>query len=314
MLKKLTLDGLKADYANVEKLLLSRNLDNDPIGHIQLENRKKNLSLKIESVKNTPEHKAGIALFFTGTPVVGSRGIKVDFAGRFIGLFQDLVAKQFAAEEIGDIGLRGPVPLKQNSDLLMTDIARGSVGVVLEEADQNEAIVDTQLKVVVNHVAEAIAAAANPEPERFDELIEKIDYRFLNTLSNIFSLLDDEGATTRIVEGEQDFQLDAYSIKRARERTSTTHIEERDGEDFKGKLFLLPAHKKFELVQAGTGGTIYGAVSGEFAKGKLQELLSAGDVAGHNWIAKLKTRKVTRPNREPKITFTLVGLVEKVAD
>lgn len=312
MVKKLALEGVLADFANVDRLLSSRDETSDPIGFMQLSNRKKKLLSSINEIEATPELRASVALFFAGEPVIGSRGIRVDFAGKMIGLFQDLVSKQFASEEIGDIGLRGPVPLKQNSDLLMTDIARGSVGVVLEEADQNNVVTETQLKIVVDHVTDAIVAASSVDAEKFEELLENIDHRFLSTMSSMFTLLDDERATTRIVEGEKDVQLDSYAIKRAKDRTTSAHITEKESDDYMGKFFLLPAHKKFELVKQDGGGTIYGSVSSEFAKGRLEKLLDGGDVAGHNWRVKLRVRTVVRPNREPKHSYVLMSLVEKI--
>ena len=314
MVRKLALDGMQADLAVVDTLLEGRSSTNDPIGYMQLSRRREKLAREIESANGASDLKASVALFFAGQPVVGSRGIKVDFAGRAIELFQQLVAKQFATEEIGEIGRRGPVPLRSNSDLLLTDIARGSVGFMLEEADHNDVIVETELKIVVDHVTETIFAATEPSSDGFEELLETIDHRNLATLSEFFCLLDDERATIRIVEGDRDVQLDSSSIRRGRDRTGNTQIDERESDEFIGRLFLLPAHRRFELLQLQGKGTIYGSVSSELARGQLDRVLADGGVVGQNWRVRIRIRSLFRPNREPKTTYTLLGLIEGVAD
>lgn len=314
MVKKLAAEGMQADLAAVTALLEGRTSATDPIGFMQLSQRRDLILKKIDTLSNQVELKASVALFFAGGPVIGSRGIKIGFAGRAIELFQDLVAKQFASEEIGDIGSRGPVPLRANSDLLLTDIARGSVGFVLEEAEQNDSIVETQLKVVVDHVSDAIFAASEPSADRFDRLLETIDHRYLKSLSELFGLLDDEHATVRIVEGERDVQLDAPAIRRGWERTSSAQIVERETDEYSGRLFLLPAHRRFELVLLNGSETVYGTVSNEFAKGQLSRLLAEGSVVGQNWRARVRVRSLLRPNREPKFTYLLLSLLEQLPE
>lgn len=312
MIKKLELNSLAADLSAINLLLKDRTSESDPIGFMQFTQRKQDLLKKIDELNAAPELKASVGLFFSGLPVLGSRGIKADFVGRVIEGFQDLVAKQFAAEEIGDAGKRGPIALKKNSDLMLTDIVRGSVGVVLEEANQNESLAETELKIVIDHVTDAIVTSSGVNTEIFEKLLEKIDHRYLTALGNLFTLLDDEGASVRIVEGARDIQLDSISIKRARDRLESAHIDEDDSVEFSGRLFLLPAHRRFELALLDGVSTIYGTVSSEFAKDKLNQLLADGGVVGQTWRVRMNVRIITRPNREPKLTYTLLNLIEEI--
>lgn len=313
MINRLSLNSLTADLAAIDLLLKDRTRESDPIGFMQFTQRKEHLQKKIEELNSAPELKASVGLFFSGAPVLGSKGIKADFVGRVIEGFQDLVSKQFAAEEIGETGKRGPIALKKNSDLMLTEIVRGSVGVVLEEASQNETLAETELKIVVDHVTDAILTSAAVSSEVFEKLLEKIDHRYLTALGNLFTLLDDERALVRIVEGVRDIQLDSISIKRARDRLDSVHIDEDDSVEFSGRLFLLPAHRRFELALLDGVTTIYGAVSSEFAKDKLNQLLNDGGVVGQTWKVRMNVRTITRQNREPKRTYTLLSLVEEIA-
>lgn len=104
MLKKLELQALRADMSAIERLLQGRTSEDDPLGYLQLSKRRQVLSAKLAEIEGAVQHKAAVALFFAGGPVVGSRGIDAAFAGKTVGLFQDLVSKQFAMEEVGELG------------------------------------------------------------------------------------------------------------------------------------------------------------------------------------------------------------------
>lgn len=311
MLRKLQIDSLSAEAASLEAMLHERTEEEDPIGHFQYSERLGELRQEIEQLGGEPELTAGVALFFAGAPVVGSRGIRAEFAGRAVEKFQDIVSKRFAANEFGELGGRGPVPLRASSDLLLTNVARGSFGVLLEESLDNEPLAETQLKVVVDDVVNSLHVASLEDSEAFDQLLETIDHRYLRALGEFFELLDDARATLRVVEGAQDRQLLPTEIHRARERTTATRIDERDDEPLVGTLFLLPAHRRFELV-LDSGETLWGPVAREFATAHLEALRAANEVVGRRWRVRTRARTVTRPNREPKTTYTLLRLVQRV--
>ncbi|HMQ34882.1 MAG TPA: hypothetical protein PKD53_29445, partial [Chloroflexaceae bacterium] len=66
-----------------------------------------------------------------------------NFAGKAIDRYQDLLAKRYASLESGPLGDRGPVPLHPNAQMLITEVARGSFGFMLEEASEPTSLVDT---------------------------------------------------------------------------------------------------------------------------------------------------------------------------
>lgn len=311
MVRKLELESLSAEAATIDRLLTDRPEEADPIGYFQLSQRREELQTQINQMQGAPDNSASIALFFAGAPVVGSRGIRADFAGRAVSVFQDLVSKRFAAAELGELGRRGRIPLRANSDLFITDVVRGSFGVVLSETIETEPLADTQLKTVVDSVVNSIDVATASDSEPFEALLEDIDSRYLRSLEEFFELLDEEAATVRLVEGDLDRQFNSIQVKRGRERTSSTQINERDDELFEGTLFLLPAHRKFELVTNGAE-SIWGTVAREFSGTHLNELADANEVVGHRWRVRIATRTIQRPNQEPKTTMRLLGLVAKL--
>jgi hypothetical protein len=312
MLKKLEVDAIRADIGAVERLLEGRTVESDPLGFMQLSKRREALQARLNEAEGAPQHKAAIALFFAGGPVVGSRGIEATFASKAVSIFQDLVSKQFAMEEIGELGRRGPVSMQPNSDLIVTNVVRGSVGLLLEESDRSDAFADTQLKVVVDHVVDSIEAAAAPAADAFEEALERMAPRFLTALGEFFEVMDEQRALLRLVESEREVEFNSDAIHRGRERSRAAHIEERDHDEYVGKVFILPDSRRFDLRIVDGEPGITGTVSREFARKDLEGLLAEGNAVGERWRVRIRTRTLTRPARPPKVSYTLLGLIQRV--
>lgn len=244
MLKKLERDALAADLAAVQGLLSGRSYDEDPTGVFQLEARKDELEEALEHIELRPESHAAMAVFFGGAPVQGSRGIDADFAGGALGDIQEIVRKRLSNIEVGPLAPTGRLRLSNNSQLLVTDVARGSFGFILEESGQDAPIIDTVLKNVVEDVADLISKIAGIDHQGFADATDSLDGRILLSLKQFFRRLDEHGATIRFVEGDRDFLLDRAAVKRARERTEDIEIAER-AVPFEGTLFLLPDSRRF---------------------------------------------------------------------
>lgn len=316
MLRKLELDGLRSDLAAVEGLLADAESAGDPVGKLQYARRHEELEEQISRIKGIPEHTAGVALFFGGNPVIGSKGIMADFAGRSLETFQEMIAKRFAMLETGELGRRGPIPLKSSTQMMITDVARGSFGFVLEEATDNHNLADTPLKLAVDEVSGLVTRIASADEELFEAAVESVDQRLLGALRDFFKNLDDAGATLRIVEDSRDQSLGRSDIARARQRTEAMEIEENETDTLVGELLgLVPVHRRFELRLVATGETIYGAVSADLSKTYVASLHDdLGNPTGKVWRTKMRIREVRARQRPAKLTYTLLGLMEQVTE
>jgi hypothetical protein len=191
----------------------------------------------------------GVALFFGGRPVVGSHGIKAAFGTQAVGKFQKLVSQRYAATETGPLASRGRVPMSDDTQLLVTDVVRGSFGFILQGS--GPASSDVVLKEVVDQVADTLSRMAAADEALFDEASSDVDTRQLVALKEFFKLLDDEGASLRVVEGERDFELSTQAVQRARQRAEATTIEERI-ETLQGELIGWAEHSsRFQRVPRG---------------------------------------------------------------
>jgi len=305
MPRRLELEALEAELAALSMFLAEAKELNDPTGIIQYEQRKQELEEEIKLLLDVEQHHASLALYFGGKPVFGSRGIAADFAGHILENFQEIVSKQFAKAELGAIGERGRVPMKNVTTLMVTGVTQGSFGFLLDELSDQTQMFDTVLKDTVNDVLHIIESAAASDEIIFEEAAETIDPRTLLALRDFFIELDSGAATVRLVDDLRDFSLDEVAVHRARVRTEATQIEEDDIEITGILIGFLPEHRRFE-IQMVTGETIYGSATSESTEQFTRTLQSGNPAIGKKCIAKLKQRTVKPFNRLPRIVYRLL--------
>lgn len=312
MIKKLERDSLTSDLASVKGLLGLRTEDDDPLGWLQLTSRERELEGQLEALARVPETTAKVAVFFGGRPTFGSRGVLADFGGNAIEQFQAVVSTQYAALE-GPIGARGPIPQRERAQLLLTDIARGSFGFVFEEAHSDGELLNTAVREAVGTVADLLVRVASPDEEAFEASVESIDSRVLTSITAFVRMLDDAGATLRIVEDERDFVLPRDALERARLRTESLEIAE-SSREVSGTLYILPDARRFELHPSDGSESYRGSVASEL----LNELVLANgelrpDTIGRTWLATLATREVRVRHRAPRYGYRLVRIAAPIS-
>jgi hypothetical protein len=308
MLLQLEQKFLQANLAQAQVLLADACLDDDPIGQHQFQQLVQGLEDKLSGMPQAIERApAGVALFFGGRPVMGSHGIQAGFSGKAIERFQTMVSQRFAAQELGPLASKGRVPLKDNTHLMVTDVVRGSFGFVLQAAAEDDEAqgAGTSLKAVVGKVADAISRMAAQDDALFDGALAEIDERQKVAFSDFFKLLDTEGATMRIVEGERDFELDQASVQRARRRVENLQISDRS-EEISGLIVgWSDVTAKFDLQLHGSREIVQGTVS----RAELERVALEGLELYHKHVrASIKVREVLVKSKQPKRAYTLLSL------
>jgi hypothetical protein len=283
----------------------------DPVGLLQYEHRKNILEKEIEELKKTVTTNASVALFFGGTPVLGSKGIAVEFAGSVLEKFQNLVTRTFVKTELGQLGERGPIPQKDNTQLMVTELARGSFGFVLDEMTNQTSSQETVLKFMVDEVSEIVQKTGSPNEPDFEEILDSLDSRTLLGLRDFFAVLDKNEATIRLVDDTRDFILDKEAVRRGHLRTEATSIEENEIFEYGEIIGLLPEHKKFELKRISDGSVIYGSVSKD-ANEQYKAMLNRGvDIVHQYWQVKLIVRKVHPLNRPIREVYRITEFMKE---
>ncbi|AFL74904.1 hypothetical protein [Thiocystis violascens] len=310
MPRRLRMQGLQAELASLSDLLQSAKEMDDPVGEFQLEKRKKKIESELLSLVEHPEKKASIALFFGGKPVLGSRGISADFAAHMLESFQDLVARSFASAELGMLGGRGPIPMRQATNLMVTNLTKGSFGFVLDELSDQEETDTTALKFIVEEVVRTLGKVSSSNELDFEEVAETLEPRMLISLKDFFVTLDSAEGTIRLVDDVADISLDLPAIHRGRIRTEVTSIDETDI-TIEGILIgILPEHRKFEMLV--DGQMLYGSVSKEAAE-EYSGLIGRGEKPERKaWKVRIKRRIVTPLSRPAREVNRLLGFLGKM--
>ncbi len=317
MLKKLKRDSLQAEASSVESLATKAERVGDIVAMRQLRKRLDRIRTDLAALGAEEPINASVGIFFSGAPVFGSRGIKSAFAGKALEGFQDLVSKQFATLERGDLGERGPVPVRPATDLMITDVARGSFGFVLEEADEQQQAVRTALADAVEGVTDLVSNMASPQADVFDQAVAEISPRVLTAARDFFKTLADAGAAVRIVEGDRDQHLTADAVRRAKERAEETEVTEHDDVQLAGRLVGLTPHgRRFDFEPDGgdPNQVISGTIARDVAQAFMNQLNLPGfdDPIGKNWRARFRVREVTHRNGNPRRFYTLLGLLQEL--
>lgn len=304
MLPQLEREFLQANLAQVRALLRDTSPAEDPIEHFQFTQRALSLEQRLLALSDGVDASpAGLALFFGGRPVAGSQGIKATFSTRAVGFFQKLVSQRFAADEQGPLSRHGRVPMADDTQLFVTDVVRGSFGFVLQ-ASQDTPETTTSLKKAVDEVADTLSKLAAGQESESDEASAALDDRQLGTLREFFKLLDDEGASLRLVEGERDFELDQQAIRRARDRVDALSIEERT-EQLEGEIVGWTQYaRRFELITADQG-----VIQGEVSPELMAEVIQQGMNLLHQRVSlTCKIREVYTRGRAPRIRHVLQAM------
>lgn len=311
MQRSLALSHLRADLNTAQQMLKGSIESDDYMGKIQFESRVKELQSEIQKLASSPDGKASITLFFDGAPVIGSRAISASFAGKMLKYFQELISKDSAIANLGNIGERGSVPDLKLNQLMITGLAHGSFGFTLEEVSDFGEILETNLSTSIKSVENKICILAAEQEKEFLEIVESIEARELLTLRNFFGTLAGEHATMRIVDSQKEFNLDEAGIHRARERIDKTTIEENDTLLACEILGILPEHKKFE-ARLESGEIIIGSISESAVKQYAALLVEDKIKIPGSWIISFHIKKVAPLNRTEKTTYKIMSFTTPI--
>ncbi len=300
-------DSLLADLETTQRLLTEVS-QSDPLSRIMLDSRIEQIQSELSDIASAPTTVANAAILFSGDPVVGSRSIQAEFAGKMILRIQDLVSKTVASS-VTALASRGPVPGVQDTKLQLTGLAFGSFGFVFEEKEAaSPEFFDSPMKLALEKTFETISAFATGNDRRFRRTIEDLEPRVFFTLRDFVSELYAHNAKFRVVEDSRSIDFNFDQIALAHQRLQQSQITE-DEYSAEGMLIgLIPIGRRFEFQINETGEILSGAVGPKLSQDFL-ERLEREQLLGRSATAKLARKTVTHVGSEPIISYSLVDLI-----
>ncbi len=191
-----------------------------PLMSVALAERERELNEKIEALP-LGNKEARTILFFWGEPVQGSMGIDASFAGRVLEPFQSMVMADYADRWHGVVGSRGRRHGEAQSRLLLTGLPRGSFGLELARADNDELFEEGQLADTLAHVTKLVESARRSD-EDFAAVIDETAPRVIQNLREFLEVVAKGKAGLRLESGDFRCSMNPLEANEAFTRVAGT--------------------------------------------------------------------------------------------
>lgn len=274
-----------------------------PLMSVALEERERELREKIAALP-LGNKEARTVLFFSGDPVQGSVGIDASFAGRVLQPFQSMVMADYADRWHGVVGSRGRRSGEADSRLLLTALPRGSFGLELTRADNDELFEEDQLADTLAHVTKLVESSARSDEDFAAELDETAP-RVIENLRQFLEVVAKGKAGLRLESGDYRCSMNSVEANEAFSRVAGTLTKDElvsVSGVFKG---VLLESWKFNFVTE----------ESHLLAGKIDENLTEEQVIALNMqffnkrcVASLLKTTVLFKNGRVRTTYTLKGL------
>lgn len=302
-------DAVASEISALDALLASVEED-DFIARRSLSYRRDELAAELAELIDQHQTLGTVVLSFEGGPVVGSRGIDATFASRTLSEYQELVSKQVAAENVGTLAQRGPVPAPASSRLNITNVVHGSFGFELQELDQPQLpMFESPIKRAISVVDDVLASFSGSSDAAYRSALESVDRRVFISVKRFFESLYKDSAALKIVEQDRELTLDQYAVLRARTRIRDVDVVDEQLVLIGELLGLTPVSRTFDFQPDGTG-LIIGKVGQRLSDDYLERLHGEERISGRKYAGVFSRRTATGADGTVNVSYMLLDLRE----
>ncbi|HWO23983.1 MAG TPA: hypothetical protein VNO30_34810 [Kofleriaceae bacterium] len=257
----------RGDYQHLlgEKAALDRMLaevpEEDVLDRSSLLARMKRVEDDLAQARSSEREPARVRLTFRGRPVIGSHGVFVEFALKAVNSFVDSVVAM-AASLAGPLAAMGPIPNRDQHQLLITSTAVGSFGFQLEEHSPGQPPLSEPSAVAeaLDRTQRLLRGTLGNDEELADSAAET-ERRVLEKVRGFLQTLVDHEAVCVVQLGESRVVFsDVGQVKTSLERLSQENLRE-EYKEIEGELQgVLPRARIFELKLAGSEQVVRGKI------------------------------------------------------
>lgn len=261
------------DYQHLlaEQKFLREQLDAFPVNarltRMSTEARLRSIETQIREHPINERAPAHARLTFNGAPVIGSHGIFADFGMRAVSGFADTVAS-LAASFIAPLASMGPIPNREQHQLLITNTAVGSFGFELEEFRGDQLLLGEESPVAkaLDHT-QALLQSTLGNDEDLADIASETDPRALEKIRTFLKVLADSDAICTLQYRNKGFRFtDVGQIRNSLARLNADNLRESE-QIFSGEFVgILPKGRSFEFKLAATESTNEEIIRGKLAK------------------------------------------------
>ena len=249
-----------------EKSFLARDLSETPARALltrrSLEARLRKVEAAISALGQEGPPPARAILTFNGLPVVGSHGIFADFGMKAMNSFTEAVAAM-AASLTAPLASKGPIPNRDQNQLLITNTALGSFGFELEEyrPQQLSITADSPVAIALERTRNFLQSTQGSDEELAD-MASETDQRALEKVRAFLKVLAESEAVCALqYDGAVVRFQDVSQVRQSLARLEADNLHERHEMllgFFEGSL---PNARTFEFKLGSDGQIIRGKIA-----------------------------------------------------
>ena len=304
---------LLAERSNLTNLIADIS-ELDIISRMSLQARLQEVEAQLGSFEGMSPRIRSARLTFRGQPVLGRRGILMDFGTEAAQAFATAVTVT-GSSLMSTLAPTGKVPHAQDFRLAITGIAYGSFGFEIEEASPQMAFDETltPVEVAIDRVKNILAASLGSD-EELSDAISETDRRALSAVQNFLKTVADGGAAFTLSRGGEAFEFrDANQVRRSENRLSNDNIREEDSTISARFLGYFPHRPRAQFLIIGTDTDSLSDLVGDIVSGPVEQTVAEdvninGMLNRDVWI-NVHTRRVgsSRPR------FRVTGILRDAA-
>jgi hypothetical protein len=249
-----------------EQTFLRRDLSETPesarLTRMSIEARLRKVEAELAKIPVDERAPARARLTFDGVPVIRSHGIFADFGMKAVSSFTEAVAS-LAASLSAPLAAMGPIPNRDQNQLLITSTAVGSFGFELEEYRAAQLALDDESPVATAlERTQALLQSTLGDDEALADIASEVDPRALDKVRIFLKVLADNSAVCALqYDGRGVRFTDVGQVNRSLARLAADNLRESE-EQLRGAFVgVLPNSRTFEFSLSGDGQIIRGKVS-----------------------------------------------------
>jgi len=200
-----------------------------------------------------------LVVTYRGRPIVGTEGFFSDFASDATARLTDAV-KAVVAGLSGNLKYSGPIPGAENTNLMITGVAKGSFGFEFEipktgngdEGPLYDGLNPTEFAIdKIQHLLN-VAVSNDASDESLADLVDEIHPRAVKKVKEFLDVLDERGALCAMAFNDHSFRfMDKEQLTVGRNKLDDSNIHETDSK-FTGEIQgVLPKSRTFEFKVSG---------------------------------------------------------------
>lgn len=229
--------------------------------------------LKLETMDEA--EPARVRLTFNGRPVIGSHGIFAEFGMKAVSTFTDAVVA-VAASLTAPLAAMGPIPNREQHQLLITNTALGSFGFELEEYRTDTPLAEPSPIAQALERTQSLLRGTIGSDDQLADSAADTDPRALEKIRTFLQTLADHEAVCALEYRETYFRFtDVGQIRNSISRLSQDNLRELE-QSITGEIQgVLPKGRTFEFKMAGTDEVTRCKIGGAvLVPGKLNDWLN----------------------------------------